>query len=729
MSRRVVVTGIGVVAPNGIGVEQFWRGSVSGESRLRPEPMMAELGLKSRVYCPIEEFDLSDYHDPETVAELLRLSRFVQLSVTATALACRDGGLLKSVFDPDRAGVVFSSAIGGTPEFQKAYEASSDFGKTLPRPFPEDSSFYDSVFLNYTAAWTSRRFGLRGSSTTLTTGCTAGIDSLGLAFEQIRHGDLDMAVAAAGEAPLSGLAYATLDVIGSLAVVDGPPETASRPFDATRGGFVLGEGAAAVILEDYDSARARGARIYAEVSGFASANNAFHMSDLAPDGLAMGAAIARALEDADMPAEEIDYVNAHGSSTPQNDVFETEALKLVLGEENARRIPVSSTKSMIGHSLSSASLVGTIAAIGAIRYSVVPPTANLRTPDPRCDLDYVPHTAREHAVRNALVTASGFGGIHSCAVLSRVGAARDGWWHPSQAPARTVRGRTLPGSGATILTSGAPGDGPDVLLLHGFAGTAEHWKPLMHSLSTRARAHLIAVDLPGHGTNALPVDGGPGGTRAFLLDALDHCGASEVIVLGHSFGGLLALDLAAHAVRVTSAVVIGAGLPAQLNPGVVKQVVTGELDEELLAAGLRTERAGAREAVLAGFRTVRLPDPGANVWGMVGSDMAAMLARVTVPVDLLVPAEDRVVSPRKGRALAAALARGTTTVLEQADHYVILDDPDLLAGLLVPLLAGRPGRANGVLRGGPAAGGPGPDPARAAAALPGTGLLARRTGA
>lgn len=685
MKRRVVVAGIGVVAPNGIGVEQFWRGSVSGRSRLRPEPLMAELGLKSRSHCPIEDFDLADHHDAETAAELAALSRFVQLSVTATALAARDGALDRSDFDRDRAGVVFSSAIGGTPEFQKAYEVYSDRGATALRPFPEDLPFYDSVFLNYTAAWTARRFGLRGSCTTLTTGCTAGIDSLGLAFDQIRYGDLDLAVAAAGEAPLSGLAYATLDVIGSLAVVDGPPETASRPFDATRGGFVLGEGAAAVVLEEYEHARARGARIYAEVNGFASANNAFHMSDLAPDGRAMAAVITRSLADAQVPPERIDYVNAHGSSTPQNDVFETQALKQVLGEEHARRTPISSTKSMIGHSLSSASLVGAIAAIGALRHAVVPPTANLTTPDPKCDLDYVPTTARAHDVRTALVSASGFGGIHSCAVLSRVGPARESWWQPGDVGDRDLIRGTLPGSGATTVSLGSPGDGPDVLLLHGFAGTAEHWAPLLRELDVRA--HVLAVDLPGHGTNTLPADGGGvDDTRAFLLDVLDAHGMADTVVVGHSFGGVLALDLAAHAVRVSSVVTLGTGLPLRLHPTMVEQVITGELDEDFLGSCLLTDAEPAREALLAGFRAVRLPARDSDLWGVGGKTEAT----VRVPVDVLVPAADRVVSPRKGRALAASLPHGTAHVLADADHYLHLDDPARLAALLAPLLAIRP---------------------------------------
>jgi len=417
--RRVVLSGLGIIAPSGIGVEEFWGNNVAGRSFLSHEPAMAALGLRSNAVARIDEFNVRDHHDPATAGELAGLSRFVQFGTTVAAMAAADARLT-DLDDRERAGVVLASAIGGTPEFQEEYERLSDCGRVPVRALPEDSSFYDSVFLNYAPSWLARRFDLRGPVTSLTTGCTAGIDALGLGFDLVRHGELDVVVAGASEAPLSGLAYATLDVIGSLARVDCPPERASRPFDARRGGFVLGEGAAAVVLESLESARRRGAPVYGEVLGYASLNNAHHMTDLLPDGAAMAAVLRRALEVAQVAPTAIDYVNAHGSSTPQNDVFETVALKCVLGDAHAARTPISSTKSMVGHSLASASLVGVIATVGALRDAVVPPTINYEYPDPACDLDYVPNVARPHDVRTALVTASGFGGIHSSAVLRRV---------------------------------------------------------------------------------------------------------------------------------------------------------------------------------------------------------------------------------------------------------------------------------------------------------------------
>lgn len=425
MTRRVAVTGLGAVTPCGVGVEEFWDQTTSGVSHTRHEPSMTAMGLRSHVVASLDAFDVAEHHDAAEAAELRRLSRFVQFGTTAGAHAIADGGLPDSRIDPDRGGVVCSSAIGGTPEFQDTYEEITDAGRHAVRALPPDSRFYDSVFLNYTPAWVARVAGLGGPTTSLTTGCTAGVDAFGLGFDLVSQGELDVVVAGAAEAPLSGLAYATLAAIGSLAQVDGPAATASRPFDLRRGGFVLAEGAAAVVLEDLDHARARGVHVYAEVLGFASGNNAHHMTDLAPDGNAMADVICQALRTAGVVPREIDYVNAHGSSTPQNDVFETRAFKQVFGAY-ATEVPISSTKSMIGHSLSSASLVGVLAALGAIRRSVVPPTINYEVPDPDCDLDYVPNRARPHDVRTAALTASGFGGIHSCAVLRRLDPSSGG---------------------------------------------------------------------------------------------------------------------------------------------------------------------------------------------------------------------------------------------------------------------------------------------------------------
>jgi 3-oxoacyl-(acyl-carrier-protein) synthase/predicted alpha/beta hydrolase family esterase len=694
---RVVITGVGIIAPSGIGKTDFWRNNTAGRGCLSAEPLMERIGLKSRVVSRASQFDLAEHHDPADLGWFTRLSRFAQFGVTVGAMAAKDAGLHRTgdergrtgdergrtgdergrtdrgdqanhgKIDPDRAGVVYSSAIGGTPEFQVAYEDLSDRGAHPITAFPEDSVFYDSVFLNYAPAWVARTFGLRGPCTSLTTGCTAGIDALGLGFDLVRHGDLDTVLTAAAEAPLSGLAYATLDVIGSLAVGDFPPERASRPFDARRGGFVLGEGAAAVVLENAETAAARGARIYGEVLGYSSQNNAHHMTDLAPDGAAMASVLRGIFAVAGVRGSAVDYVNAHGSSTPQNDVFETQALKAVLGE-HAYHIPVSSTKSMIGHSLSAASLTGAIATIGTFQAGMVPPTMNYEVPDPECDLDYVPNRARRHHVGTALVMASGFGGIHSGALLRRPPASDTGL-----VPRR--------------LASAAP-DGPPVLFLHGFGGAAGHWEPLGRELSG---IDAIAVDLPGHGDNAgtpldVPQDDLAAGLAGLAEDLADGR-PGGVIVVGHSLGALAALRLAAVAPhRVRALVLLASGFPFRVHPELAEQLAsTGAADPGFIAGCLKRPADQDRPDTLGmlgdGFRRMRTPLPASGIWGFpTGQDGTQDLRAVRAQVLVVVAADDVVTSPRKGRALAAALPEAELIELPGAGHYAHIEDAPLVAG-------------------------------------------------
>jgi 3-oxoacyl-(acyl-carrier-protein) synthase len=417
--NRVLITGVGIVAPSGVGTAEFWANNAAGLSFIEHEPEMVAMGLKSHVVSRVGQFSVHDHLQPDAADEVSPLSRFVQFGIVAGTQAIEQSALVGAMAKPERCAVICSSAIGGTPEFQAAYEDLTDGGRLPVRALPDSSNFYDSVFLNYVPTWLATRFQLRGPCTSLTTGCTAGIDALALGFELVRYGEADVVLAEAAEAPHSGIAYATLDVIGSLSTVDCSPERSSRPFDAKRAGFVLGEGAVAVVLEEYGHARRRSAKSFAEVLGCASYNNAHHMSDLAADGDAMALVIRRCLDEACVQVADVDYINAHGSSTPQNDVFETNAIKQVFGIR-AYEVPISSTKSMIGHSLSAASLTGVVAALGAIQHGVIPPTINYEFADPLCDLDYVPNVARKADVRVALVTASGFGGIHTCAILGSV---------------------------------------------------------------------------------------------------------------------------------------------------------------------------------------------------------------------------------------------------------------------------------------------------------------------
>jgi 3-oxoacyl-(acyl-carrier-protein) synthase len=643
-------------------------------------------------------FDLARYHDPADVPWFSKLSRFAQFGVTVGAMVAGDAGLPRLTegagqgspagINRERAGVVFSSAIGGTPEFQDTYEELSEQGAHPIDAFPEESVFYDSVFLNYAPAWTARTFGLRGPCTSLTTGCTAGIDALGLGFDLVRQGELDLVVTAAAEAPLSGLAYATLDVIGSLAVGDWPPERASRPFDARRGGFVLGEGAAAVVLEDRTSAIARGARIYGEVLAYSSQNNAKHMTDLAPDGAAMASVLRGVLGVAGAEPDVVDYVNAHGSSTPQNDVFETQALKIVLGE-HAYKIPVSSTKSMIGHSLSAASLTGVVATIGAIETGMVPPTMNYEFPDPECDLDYVPNQARRHHVGTALVMASGFGGIHSGALLRGPDATRTGL-----SPRRLTTAQ--PGAAARPDDAVAAGGGP-VLFLHGFGGAAEHWQPLCRQL---AGIEAVAVDLPGHGANAgTPLDVCARELDADLADLTAALGGADgIVVAGHSLGAFVALRLAIAAPhRVRGLILVTSGFPFRVHPELAGQLDRGEPDLAFLADSLRRPSdQQALRLVSEGFARMRRPGRESRIWGIgegEGESGVGDLGRVRVPALVIVAGKDVVTSPRKGRALAAALPGAELLELPDAGHYVHIEDAALVAGHVQDFLARAAGPA------------------------------------
>lgn len=413
--RRVVVTGLGVVAPSGVAVERFWDGAIAGRSCIEDEPLMSRLGLRCRGVARCRQFELSERWQPAEAAELARLGRFAQLGATAGRDAMDDACLERGA-DLSGGAVLFASAVGGAPEMQELYERLTDGGRPPIRPGPVAANAYDGIFLDTVPGWLAARYGMEGPTAALTTGCTAGLDAMSVGFDLVRHGDVPFALAGAADCPLNGISYATLDAIGCLSRCGGPVGRASRPFDLERAGFVIAEGAAFVVLEEAGRACARGARPHAEVLGVASTCNASHMTDLAADGASMAATLDRALSEAGVQPGEVDHVSAHGSSTPQNDLFETNALKRVFGAR-ARAIPVSSLKSTIGHALAPASLLALVATVGAIRRSTVPPTANYAVPDPECDLDYVTVGARPWPVRTALVMASGFGGIHTAAVI------------------------------------------------------------------------------------------------------------------------------------------------------------------------------------------------------------------------------------------------------------------------------------------------------------------------
>ncbi|MFK0097809.1 beta-ketoacyl-[acyl-carrier-protein] synthase family protein [Streptomyces sp. NPDC091040] len=414
--RRVVITGVGVTAPGALGTKDFWRLISDGRTATRRISLFDPSPFRSQVAAEVD-------FDPELAGlgpqEIRRMDRAAQFAVVTAREAVHDSGLDFTALDPVRTGVTIGSAVGATTGLDQEYRTVSDGGRldlvdhryAVPHlyNFLVPSSFATEV------AWA---VGAEGPGTVVSTGCTSGLDAVGHAAGVIRDGLADVMVAGATDAPISPITVACFDAIKATTPRNDDPEHASRPFDSSRNGFVLGEGAAVFVLEELSGARRRGAHIYAEVAGYATRSNAFHMTGLRPDGKEMAEAIRVALDEARLDAEDIDYINAHGSGTKQNDRHETAAFKRSLGE-HAYRTPVSSIKSMVGHSLGAIGSIEVAASVLAMEHHVVPPTANLHNPDPECDLDYVPLTARDRRTDAVLSVGSGFGGFQSAVVLAR----------------------------------------------------------------------------------------------------------------------------------------------------------------------------------------------------------------------------------------------------------------------------------------------------------------------
>jgi len=418
--RRVVITGIGVVAPGGIGREAFWDLVTSGRTATRAISTFDPGQFRSRVAA---EADFDPLAHGLTPREVRRMDRAAQFAAVCAREALADSGLGVADLPPERTGVTVGSAVGCTMSLEQEYAVVSDSGeKWLVDPSYAVPHLYDYLVPSSLAREVAWAVGAEGPAAVVSTGCTSGIDSVGHGCELIREGSADVVVAGAADAPISPITVACFDAIKATTPYNDDPEHASRPFDNTRRGFVLGEGAAVFVLEEAGRAAARGARVYAEVTGFASRCNAFHMTGLRPDGRELAEAIRAALDEARIDPTAVDYVNAHGSGTRQNDRHETAAMKSALGS-HAYAVPVSSIKSMIGHSLGAIGSIEIAACALAIERDAVPPTANLHEPDPECDLDYTPLTARELPVGTVLTVGSGFGGFQSAMVLSAPGAA------------------------------------------------------------------------------------------------------------------------------------------------------------------------------------------------------------------------------------------------------------------------------------------------------------------
>ncbi|MDM4718998.1 beta-ketoacyl-[acyl-carrier-protein] synthase family protein [Micromonospora sp. WMMA1363] len=418
--RRSVVTGVGVVAPGGASRDRFWKAITEGRTATRRITFFDPSPFRSQIAA---ECDFDPVAAGLTEAQCRRADRYVQFALACAAEAVGDAGLDLTDAERDRAGVVLGTAVGGTMALEREYVTVSDAGRHwLVDPARSSRYLYQALVPSSLAADVACRYGLHGPAQVVPTGCTSGIDAIGYAHQLIVDGEADVVLAGAADSPISPVTVASFDAIKATTPDNDDPAHASRPFDADRHGFVLAEGAAVLVLEEAGHARRRGAHVYCEVAGYTSRSNGYHMTGLRPDGLEMGLAITAALKQSRIRPEQVSYISAHGSGTRQNDRHETAAFKRALGEA-AYRVPVSSIKSMVGHSLGAIGSIEMAACALAVEFGVVPPTANWTSRDPECDLDYVPNEARELPVDVALSVGSGFGGFQSAMVFRRLSAA------------------------------------------------------------------------------------------------------------------------------------------------------------------------------------------------------------------------------------------------------------------------------------------------------------------
>ena len=405
---RVVVTGMGTVNPLGKNVEDYWDGLIEGRSGASPIERFPSDRLATKFACQVTKWDPQDFMDRKTAQ---RMARFSQMAVAASAMALADAGLDLAREDSFRVGVTMGTGIGAFDDMTNGAISFASKGRLNPLYAP-------TIIPNMAGASVAMQFHVRGPNTTVTTACAASTQTLGEATRMIQRGDADVMLAGGTEASLCEVGIASFNAIRALSTRNDAPEKASRPFDRDRDGFVPGEGAGTLILESNEHAINRGARIYGEVLGYATTNDAFHQ--VAPDetGEAPARAVTNAIKDAGIEQSDIDYVNAHGTSTVLNDAGETKALKIALGD-HAYKVAISSTKSMIGHLLGAAGAVEAIATLLTINRGIIHPTINYENPDPDCDLDYVPNTARRKDVRIAISNGFGFGGHNAVVVLAR----------------------------------------------------------------------------------------------------------------------------------------------------------------------------------------------------------------------------------------------------------------------------------------------------------------------
>jgi 3-oxoacyl-[acyl-carrier-protein] synthase II len=406
--RKVAVTGLGAITPLGNDAPSTWRAAVAGESGIDWIRAFDATGLPVRIAAEVKDFDPTEVASPR---EVRKLERNVLLSLGAAREAMEDAGL--NGFEPARVGIVFGTAIGGVSGILEQEEVRRDRGPERVSP-----NFLPNVLVDSASGQLAISLGIRGPNYAVVSACATGSHAIGEAAELIKRGDADAVLAGGAEACMHPLILAGFTAMRGLAVENEDPPRASRPFDATRAGFVMGEGACVLVLEELEAARARGATVYAEVLGYGASNDAHHMAQPEPEAVGVAEMMRAALRRADVPAERVGYVNAHGTSTPLGDLAETRAIKEVFGD-HAYDLAVSSTKSMMGHTFGAAGAIEAMMCVLAVHEGVIPPTINYRNPDPDCDLDYVPNEAREAEIDVALSNAMGLGGHNGCVLVGR----------------------------------------------------------------------------------------------------------------------------------------------------------------------------------------------------------------------------------------------------------------------------------------------------------------------
>lgn len=410
--RRVVITGLGVVTNIGSDVKVFWDNLLAGKSGISLLEGFDTEEFPVKIGGQVKDFDPDKYIDPR---ESKRIDRFAQMAVAAAACAVEDSGIDFSILDLERCGSIIGSGIGGLGEIEREHIKLMEKGPRRVSPF-----CVPKLMANAANANVGIRFGLKGANHAVITACAAATHAIGDSLRQIQYGYQDVIVTGGAEAAVTNLGLASFCALKALSTRNDEPQRASRPFDADRGGFVLAEGAGIIILEEYEHAKKRGAKIYAELIGFGMSCDANHITAPCEDGSGAARCISGAIKDAGLSPEQIDYINAHGTGTELNDKAETKAVKLALGEDAARKVSISSIKSHVGHSLGASGGIEAVATALAIKNGIIPPTINLENADPNCDLDYTPLVPKEKEIKVALSNSFGFGGHNASIAFGKI---------------------------------------------------------------------------------------------------------------------------------------------------------------------------------------------------------------------------------------------------------------------------------------------------------------------